>query len=160
MLNLKIKISLIITILLGTIMLPVVSVAAADTCPAGQQMSPSTGKCEVVKRKIDCPSGRLNPSDPTQCDPLGNDCNGKTADTCLKKNPIVVRLNSILKVLSALVGIVIVGVIIVGGIQYSLAGDNSNATGAAKQRIMNGFIALAAFLFAFALLNWLIPGGL
>jgi hypothetical protein len=46
------------------------------------------------------------------------------------------------------------------GIQYSLAGDNATATGAAKQRITNGLIALATFIFAFALLQWLIPGGL
>jgi hypothetical protein len=58
------------------------------------------------------------------------------------------------------VGVVVVGVIILGGIQYTMAGDNPQAVTAAKQRIINGLIALAAFLLMFAFLEWLIPGGI
>jgi uncharacterized membrane protein len=65
----------------------------------------------------------------------------------------------IVNFLSAGVGIVVVAVIILGGIQYSMAGDNPQAVGSAKQRIINGLIALVAFLFIFAFLQWLIPGG-
>lgn len=74
-------------------------------------------------------------------------------------NPIVKDLNQVVAFLSALVGIVVVGSIILGGIQYSAAGDNPQAVSAAKQRIINGLIALIAFLFTFAFLQWLIPGG-
>lgn len=77
----------------------------------------------------------------------------------LKKNPIVKDLNTIVNFLSAGVGIIVVIVIIVGGIQYSMAGDNPQAVAAARQRILNGLIALMAFLFMFAFLQWLIPGG-
>jgi hypothetical protein len=63
-------------------------------------------------------------------------------------------------VLSAGVGIIVVTVIIIGGIQYSIAGDNANATKAARDRIMNGLIALFAFMLIFAFLQWLIPGGI
>ncbi|HEY5550162.1 MAG TPA: hypothetical protein VIK37_03145 [Candidatus Saccharimonadales bacterium] len=74
-------------------------------------------------------------------------------------NPIVQDIQVVVNFLSAGVGIVVVGVIILGGIQYSLAGDNPQAVGAAKQRIINGLIALLAFLLTFAFVQWLVPGG-
>lgn len=77
----------------------------------------------------------------------------------LSKNPIVKDLNTIVNFLSAGVGIIVVIVIIIGGIQYAMAGDNAQAVSAAKQRIINGLIAILAFLFMFAFLQWLIPGG-
>jgi hypothetical protein len=62
--------------------------------------------------------------------------------------------------LSAGVGLVVVGSIIVGGIQYAVAGNNANTVSAAKKRIQDTIIALIAFFFIYAFLNWLIPGGL
>jgi hypothetical protein len=61
--------------------------------------------------------------------------------------------------LSIGVAIIVVGVILVGGIQYILAGGNATPVTAARKRIVNGMVALAAFLFAEAFLQWLIPGG-
>ena len=77
----------------------------------------------------------------------------------LKSNPIVEDINMIINFLAAGVGIVVVAVIIIGGIQYMTAGDNPQTVAAAKQRIMNGLIALLAFIFSFAFLQWLVPGG-
>jgi hypothetical protein len=85
---------------------------------------------------------------------------GKDLSNCLQTNPIVKDLNYIINFLSAGVGIVVVAVIILGGIQYSTAGDSPEATAKAKARIMNGLIALLAFMFVFAFLQWLIPGGI
>lgn len=90
------------------------------------------------------------------------DCNNSSdagVQSCLKNNQIVKDLNFIINFIATGVGIVVIGTIIVGGIQYSLAGDNATATGAAKQRIINGLIALVAFIFTYAFLQWLIPGG-
>ena len=78
----------------------------------------------------------------------------------LETNPIVRDIQMFVDFLAAGVGIVVVGVIIVGGIQYMTSGDNPTALTAAKQRITNGLIALVAFLFTFAFLEWLIPGGI
>lgn len=90
-------------------------------------------------------------------------CQDTTTDAALKKcvvqSPIIHDLQQIINFLSAGVGIVVIGVIILGGIQYSIAGDNAQAISAARQRIFNGLIALVAFIFTFAFLNWLIPGG-
>ena len=78
---------------------------------------------------------------------------------CMKDNPLVKRIQQVVDVLSIGVGIVVVGALIVGGIQYIIAGDNANAVSAAKSRVMNALLALAVFLFLWAFLQWLIPGG-
>jgi FlaG/FlaF family flagellin (archaellin) len=80
--------------------------------------------------------------------------------TCLKGNPIVKDLNVIVNFLSAGVGIVVVGSLILGGIQYAMAGDSSDAVGKAKQRITNALFALVAFLLIFSFLQWIVPGGI
>jgi hypothetical protein len=77
----------------------------------------------------------------------------------LSTNPIVQDITLIVNFLSAGVGLVIVGVIILGGIQYAMAGDSPDAVNKAKQRITNPLIALVAFLFLFAFVQWLVPGG-
>jgi hypothetical protein len=88
--------------------------------------------------------------------------NSSTAgvNNCLKTSQIVKDINALVNFLSAGVGVVIVGSIIAGGIQYSLAGDNSTALQAARKRITDALIALVAFIFTFAFLQWLIPGGI
>lgn len=92
------------------------------------------------------------------------DANGvvdnKKVAKCLNQSPVVKDIQDIVNFLSAAVGLVIIGAIIVGGIQYSLAGDNSSALESAKKRITNAMIALFAFLFAYAFMQWLIPGGI
>ena len=78
----------------------------------------------------------------------------------LSSNPIVKDITVIVNFLSAGIGIVIVGMIILGGIQYAMAGDSPDAVSKAKQRITNALIALFAFLFLFAFVQWLVPGGI
>jgi hypothetical protein len=95
---------------------------------------------------------------------LADSCDNTTTSdalkSCIQNDKITKDLLLIVNVLSAGVGIVVIGMIIVGGIQYSIAGNNPQATAAAKQRITNALIALFVFLFIFAFLQWLIPGGL
>jgi hypothetical protein len=69
-------------------------------------------------------------------------------------------INPLIKFLSALVGIAVVMSVVIGGIQYSAARDDPQAVGAAKKRISNAIFALIVYLFLFALLNFLVPGGL
>lgn len=75
-------------------------------------------------------------------------------------NPIVKDINIVVNFLSVAVAIIVVAMLIVGGIQYSIAGDKPENVNAAKQRIINALIALFAYIFTFAFLQWLIPGGL
>jgi cytochrome bd-type quinol oxidase subunit 2 len=79
--------------------------------------------------------------------------------SCLSDNKLVGDLNDIVNFLSALVGVVVIAVIIMGGIQYSMAGPSSEAVNKAKTRIINGLIALVAFILIYSFLQWIIPGG-
>ncbi len=85
--------------------------------------------------------------------------NSAIAD-CVNGNPIVKDLNIFINILAGLVGVVIVGVIIFGGIQYSLAGGKPEAVSAARKRLANAVVAFLVFLFITGFLEWLIPGGI
>lgn len=69
-------------------------------------------------------------------------------------------LNTAINVLAALVGIAIVASILIGAIQYITAGSNTSQVGAAKQRITMAVLGFGLFLMGYALLQWLIPGGI
>jgi len=136
------------------------AVQKAVVCPAGEaHPAGDTQTCKPVVQAVDCASGRVSQTDPTKCAPLGNDCKGVSANTCLTQSPIVKNINNIVNFLAAGVGVVVIAVIIIGGIQYSMAGDNPSALSEARKRIINGLIALVAFLLLFTFVEWLIPGG-
>lgn len=90
----------------------------------------------------------------------GGSVDQSKVQNCLTQSPVVSDIQKIVDFLSIGVGIIVTGVILVGGIQYIIAGDSPQALQAARQRITNGVIALVAFLFIFAFLQWLIPGGI
>lgn len=75
-------------------------------------------------------------------------------------NPILAYLVALLRFLSYGVGIIVILMIVIGGIQYAAAGDNAQSVSAAKKRIVNAFTALLLYIFAFAILNFVVPGGL
>ncbi len=73
---------------------------------------------------------------------------------------VVAYIQLAINILSAMVGIVVVIMIAVGGVQYVTAQDNPQAVEAARERIRNALIALVAYIFSYAFLQYLIPGGL
>ncbi len=83
-----------------------------------------------------------------------------TGDACVTDNPITRFLITVVNFLSALVGIIVIAVIIIAGIQYTTSGGNPQQAAQAKKRIINAVTALVAFFFLFAILQWLIPGGI
>lgn len=85
-----------------------------------------------------------------------NDCQNGIQGKCGITKYLTIFINA----LSALVGIVVVIMIIIGGIQYAAASDDPAKLAAAKQRIANAILALIIFVFAFSFLQWLIPGGI
>ncbi len=75
-----------------------------------------------------------------------------------KGNPIADMLFAFIRFLSAGVGLVIIGSIIVGGIQYTGSRGDPQSTAMAINRIRSSVFALFIFIFGFAFLNYLIPG--
>ena len=65
----------------------------------------------------------------------------------------------ILNVLLAGIGALAVLGVTIAGIQYLTAGDNEQKVAKAKQRILNVVIGLALYAALWAILQWLIPGG-
>lgn len=88
------------------------------------------------------------------------DCTPDHAQECLKANPLVQWSQTLIKLLGMGVGVIVTIMIIVGGIQYSAAGPNPQAVSAAKKKILNAIIALLAYFFLFAFMQWLVPGGI
>jgi hypothetical protein len=104
---------------------------------------------------ITCPSGGKIAS---EVDKAFGGCQEGSANTGC--GVIEKYLNPLINLLAGAVGLVVIIMIIYGGIQYSMAGGDSGKVSAAKARISNALFALIAFLFLYAVLQWLVPGGL
>ena len=83
-------------------------------------------------------------------------CSG---EGCLAKNPIMVWISFFINVAAALVGVGAVIMVIVAGLQYSASRDNPQVIQSAKQKLVNVLIGVAAFIFLWAFLQWIVPGG-
>lgn len=144
------KLTVVTLVLAGLVgaALPMVGSAASLTTPTSFAAVVCTG---AEKHPVDYRGKEDNMS----CCPV-KAVNPPTGKSCLFDKYI----NPIVNLLSALVGIVVVGSIIFGGIQYSASAGDPGKAAAAKQRIINSLGALAAFVFLFAFLQWIIPGGL
>lgn len=78
---------------------------------------------------------------------------------CEKKgNPIMDLTFAIIKLLSDGVGLVIVASLIWASIQYIGSRGDPNSTAMAIKRIRSNVTALVLFIFAYALLNYVVPG--
>jgi hypothetical protein len=75
-------------------------------------------------------------------------------------NPVSDMLFAFLRFLSVGVGLVIVGSLIWAGILYIFSRDDPGAVSTAKMRILHTIVALLIYIFAYAMLDFLIPGGL
>lgn len=62
--------------------------------------------------------------------------------------------------MSGIVGIVVIASIVIAGIQYITSSGNPEAAASARRRIQASVISLVVYIFGFALLQWLVPGGL
>lgn len=133
--------------------------------------SGSTTAVSISVTEIDCKKVIADPSDPQEttatttstreeainCDGKGDQAKLKE---CVEKNPLVARFTEFIDFLGIGVGVVVVTMIIIGGIQYVMAGPNPQAVSAAKKRILNAVIAFVAFLLLYSFMQWLVPGGI
>ncbi len=101
------------------------------------------------------------------CVQLGVPISGKSSDAaqCVDNSQgsggaIVNYLKLILKFLSGAVGLVILLMLMIAGIQYITSTGDPKLVTNAKNRIINAITALVLFILAFAILSFIIPGGI
>jgi heme A synthase len=91
----------------------------------------------------------------------GESCaQGQTAGYCSVRHSAVIDMTfAIIKFLSYGVGLIVVASMIVAGIQYTTSRGDPKAVAMAEQRIKSTVAALLIFIFAYAILNYIIPAG-
>ncbi len=72
---------------------------------------------------------------------------------------ITTYINPVVAFLAAMAGVAVVISIVTGAIQYSSAGGDPGKVAAARGRITKAVVALLAFIFLYAFINYLLPGG-
>lgn len=85
------------------------------------------------------------------------DANSEAGD---KTNPVIVIILTIVNFVAFGVSVAVVGGIIYGGILYTSARDNSGQTQKAIEIITNSVVGLIAFFALWAVINFIVPGGL
>ncbi len=78
----------------------------------------------------------------------------------LEENPIYVYVRGILVFLAGGVGIAVVGGIVFGAYLYMTARGNAAQTQKGQTVILNSVIGLLMFIFMYAILQFIIPGGI
>jgi uncharacterized membrane protein YraQ (UPF0718 family) len=68
-------------------------------------------------------------------------------------------LQTVINGLFAIIAFVVIGVIIIAGIQYSTSSGNPQAAGEAKKKINSAILALVVLALLYPFLQWLVPGG-
>lgn len=139
--------------------------AAASNCSSGQTPTKGSGSHQgkwYCKGNPTPPKANPTPqaaASPSQCG-AGNGAYTPSIDLgCKGKgNPILDMTFGIIHFLSDGVGIVVIGSIIVGGLQYTGSRGDPQSTAMAVNRIRSSVFALVLFLFAYAIINYIIPG--
>jgi len=145
-------------ILLGgalVLLLLMVGPVYADTpapCTVGNESS-----CAVNQLGAGCSTDNAKVN--TCTDPAASSA-GASCTTTKNCNLLTQYVQPFMDFLAVLVGVAVTVSIIIGGIQYGTSAGDSAKVSAAKNRIRNAVIALIAFFFMYALLNFVIPGGL
>lgn len=157
------------TVLSAVVAVPKVAAVIEEPCPDGHvvRFNPGTDGPTYSELCANHQTGGPAADDQEAADPsrgsnLQGSCKDTDRDGLLEKSEcgIIGYIITFINILSGLVGVVIVIMIAVGGIQYTAARDDPQAVAAAKGRIRNAILALVFYLFGFAFLQWLIPGGI
>lgn len=75
-------------------------------------------------------------------------------------NPILAYVGGFINFLIAGVGLIVTIMLGIAGIQYMAAQGNPQQIEAARKKVSNAIIAFVTFIFMYAILQWLVPGGI
>ena len=88
------------------------------------------------------------------------DCNVNPGEDLDTENCGIIAYTVLgINILSAVAGMAIVASIIIAGFQYMTAQDNSGQIEVSRKRIIWAMTALLVFVFMYAFLNFIVPGG-
>lgn len=90
----------------------------------------------------------------------GKICEGTNKEAGGNQSPIIALALGVVGWITALVAVAVVGGIMYGGFLYLSARDNAGQTEKGVTVITNAVVALVVWVFAYALINFLVPGGL
>ena len=88
------------------------------------------------------------------------DCPGQTGGGPTENSGIWGILLLVINILTAGIAVAAIGGIVYGSVLYSTAGGDAANVKKAKEMIVNVVMGLVAYAFMYALLNYLIPGGI
>jgi heme A synthase len=128
-------------------------VAAATTAPTdGPQVK--TGDTQTTNHQCGSGDNAVYTSIDIGC--YGASCHTSNPKGC---NALTDATFAIIRFLSVGIGIIVVASMVWAGIQYTTSRGDPAAVSQAKQRIVNNVIALLVYIFAYAILNYVIPQG-
>lgn len=93
-------------------------------------------------------------------EPDNSDCKAGSGALNKENCGIINLIVTVTNVMAGLAATVIVASITIAGIQYASAGADPSKVQAAKSRMLSALTALMLLIFGYALLQWLVPGGL
>lgn len=108
------------------------------------------------KTKFQCGSGANTVYTSIDIGCKGSNCKSNKPGGC---SALTDAVFAIIRAISVGVGLVIVASMVWAGIQYTASRDDPSAVGKAKERIRSNVIALLVYIFAYAILNYVIPNG-
>lgn len=92
--------------------------------------------------------------------PLVDNGGNCVSNSAASGGAIINYLRGWLLLLSGVVGTIIMVVLVVAGVQYITSAGDPGLVKAAKQRIFNAILALFLYLMMYAILQFLVPGGI
>jgi hypothetical protein len=92
--------------------------------------------------------------------PLVNNGGTCVSNSASSGGAIVNYLRGWLELLGGVVGLLVMLMIVVAGVQYITSTGDPGLVKSAKQRLFNAILALVLYLMMFAILQFLIPGGI
>jgi len=126
-----------------------------DPYPAVCKAGFDKGKAEAPSE--DSSASNSGSSSQTHKDDPALECNNMSDMKC---NLVKKYLSPFITFLSALVGLAVTIGIISGGIRYASSEGDPQKAAAGKNQIRGAIIALVFFIFLYAAINWLVPGGI
>jgi hypothetical protein len=125
---------------------------AADDCTASN--SQNQALCPHCSDNGD-QKGCINPNSDNAVT-----CTGSSSSQNGQCDLIAKYVNPFIDILSVIFGLVAVISFILGGINFASSEGDPQKSSRAKQRIFNTIVAVVAYMFLFAFLQFLVPGGL